>query len=174
MQEILGDKVSDHIDTKLHTCDAGMSVADAAKEMVSGGQSSVLVLKNDEIAGIVTAADMLKLVAAEMNPATTRLEEIKSHPVIEIDGDASIMDAIGAMTKHGICRLLVKDREPIGMITRKHIIEDVAKQHVEPEAPPQILCPYCESEFAQKEALSKHIDQIHIGKGLLEGNTDKY
>ncbi len=33
----------------------------------------------------------------------------------------------------------------------------------------QVLCPYCNSEFASKELLSKHIDKIHHGSGILEG-----
>jgi len=34
-------------------------------------------------------------------------------------------------------------------------------------------CPYCESVFENKEELSKHIDRIHHGSGLLEGDTRK-
>ncbi len=36
-----------------------------------------------------------------------------------------------------------------------------------------IRCPYCESIFNTKEELSKHIDKIHIGPGVLEGDTRK-
>jgi Zinc finger, C2H2 type. len=36
-----------------------------------------------------------------------------------------------------------------------------------------IRCPYCESMFNTKEELSKHIDKIHIGPGVLEGDTRK-
>ncbi len=32
-------------------------------------------------------------------------------------------------------------------------------------------CPYCESEFETKAELSKHIDRIHHGSGVLEGST---
>tara|TARA_B100001559_G_C15950294_1_gene371765 strand:+ start:313 stop:435 length:123 start_codon:yes stop_codon:yes gene_type:complete len=35
-------------------------------------------------------------------------------------------------------------------------------------------CPYCDSEFDTKEELSKHIDQMHIGPGLLEGDSRKF
>tara|TARA_B100001123_G_C15327380_1_gene1030008 strand:- start:350 stop:472 length:123 start_codon:yes stop_codon:yes gene_type:complete len=35
-------------------------------------------------------------------------------------------------------------------------------------------CPYCDSVFENKEALSKHIDKIHIGPGLLEGDSRKF
>jgi len=38
----------------------------------------------------------------------------------------------------------------------------------------EISCPYCESIFENKEDLSKHIDRIHHGSGLLEGDSRKF
>ena len=35
-------------------------------------------------------------------------------------------------------------------------------------------CPYCNSGFRDKEELSKHIDRIHLGSGLLEGDARKW
>lgn len=35
-------------------------------------------------------------------------------------------------------------------------------------------CPYCGSRFDSAEALSKHIDRVHHGSGLLEGDTRKF
>ncbi|WP_256438685.1 hypothetical protein [Nitrosopumilus sp. K4] len=35
-------------------------------------------------------------------------------------------------------------------------------------------CPYCDSIFENNNDLSKHIDKIHHGSGLLEGDTRKY
>ncbi len=35
-------------------------------------------------------------------------------------------------------------------------------------------CPYCSSEFDSSAELSKHIDRIHHGSGLLEGDTRKF
>lgn len=37
-----------------------------------------------------------------------------------------------------------------------------------------IVCPYCESKFDNKADLSKHIDRIHIGAGLLEGDMRQW
>jgi uncharacterized C2H2 Zn-finger protein len=38
----------------------------------------------------------------------------------------------------------------------------------------ELECPYCESKFSTKEELSKHIDRIHTGSGLLEGDKRKW
>lgn len=35
----------------------------------------------------------------------------------------------------------------------------------------KLVCPYCSSPFDDKEALSKHIDRIHSGSGVLEGDV---
>ncbi len=39
---------------------------------------------------------------------------------------------------------------------------------------PESSCPYCDSVFDSNEELSKHIDRIHSGSGLLEGDTRKF
>jgi hypothetical protein len=38
----------------------------------------------------------------------------------------------------------------------------------------KVSCPYCQSEFGTKDELSKHIDRVHHGSGLLEGDTRKF
>ncbi|MFQ5573992.1 MAG: DUF1059 domain-containing protein [Nitrosopumilaceae archaeon] len=34
-----------------------------------------------------------------------------------------------------------------------------------------VSCPYCNSKFDSKEQLSTHIDRVHHGSGILEGDT---
>jgi uncharacterized C2H2 Zn-finger protein len=38
----------------------------------------------------------------------------------------------------------------------------------------ELKCPYCDSVFKTRNELSKHIDRIHIGSGLLEGDRTKW
>ena len=38
----------------------------------------------------------------------------------------------------------------------------------------ELTCPYCDLKFPDKKDLSKHIDRIHDGAGLLEGDTRKF
>jgi hypothetical protein len=35
----------------------------------------------------------------------------------------------------------------------------------------KLTCPYCESPFDSKEALSTHIDRLHTGAGVLQGDV---
>ncbi|MFQ5940812.1 MAG: C2H2-type zinc finger protein [Nitrososphaerales archaeon] len=38
----------------------------------------------------------------------------------------------------------------------------------------EVKCPYCNSAFKDKDELSKHIDRVHTGSGLLEGDRGKW
>lgn len=177
MLDLLKSKAGDFMNPDLRTSSGRVSVADAAKKMASEKLDSMLVL-DDEITGIVTTADILeKVVAVGKDSSSIILDDIKSQPVRSIHKDASVLEAIRSMNQHDIRRLLIKDGEkPIGMITRKQIVGDMGKNSIvlpELEEPHQIRCPYCESSFSEKNILSKHIDEIHIGKGLLEGNLSQ-
>jgi hypothetical protein len=81
------------------------------------------------------------------------------------------------MNKNDIRRLVVENEErPIGVISQKAIIGNLGKYAAvlpELEIPDKIRCPYCSSLFDDKKILSKHIDDIHIGKGLFEGNLSQ-
>jgi uncharacterized C2H2 Zn-finger protein len=35
-------------------------------------------------------------------------------------------------------------------------------------------CPYCQSKFKDNAELSKHIDRLHTGMGLLEGDKRQW
>lgn len=37
----------------------------------------------------------------------------------------------------------------------------------------EVACPYCSSLFQDRKEMSRHIDRIHNGSGLLEGNTSR-
>jgi hypothetical protein len=84
--------------------------------------------------------------------------------------------------KH-IRRLAVKNAggNITGLITLMSIVGNVPSDMVdlaEVELPSnaiereatKIICPYCQSQFKDKAEMSKHIDRIHIGGGLLEGD----
>jgi signal-transduction protein with cAMP-binding, CBS, and nucleotidyltransferase domain len=142
--------------------------------MVKSDIDSFLVSENDDIVGIVTNKDILSdIVAKGKDPSKVSVKEIARKPLIKIQKESTVKDAILLMNKHNIRRLLVADPiKPIGIITQKIIIGNLGK-YATPlpmlEDPSQITCPYCLSKFDDKQVLSKHIDDIHIGRGLLEG-----
>jgi CBS domain-containing protein len=178
------------------TLDEDTLLAEAAKVMRDKDTSCVLVASKDskEPIGIVTERDMLYRVLAEnIGPYKASLKKIMSTPLITIDQQSSTADAISLMRSKHIRRLVVTKKETddygggtdgkhvIGMVTLVSITGNVPSNNIdlaELEVPPdiiqkeniKIICPYCQSNFENNAEMSKHIDQIHIGKGLLEGN----
>ena len=175
---MMDESVSTYTDHKLTVIDSTIKVSEAAQQMVKSEIDSFLVSENDDIVGIVTNKDILSdIVAKGKNPSKVSVKEIAHKPLIKIQKESTVKDAILLMNKHNIRRLLVTDAIiPIGTITQKMIIGNLGK-YATPlpmlEAPSKVTCPYCKSTFDDKLVLSKHIDGIHIGKGLLQGNLSQ-
>ena len=54
-------------------------------------------------------------------------------------------------------------------IIRNYLLSNIYLKIME-----HFVCPYCGSTFKTAELLSKHIDRVHLGSGLLEGDVRKY
>ena len=150
--------------------------------------------------GIVTERDILyRVITENKSPYKTMVREVMSSPVISIDEGATVRDTITLMREKNIRRLIVSrqtktndekgergDSSPIGIVTLMSIIGNVPAESLvlaEIESPSpgkavetivNITCPYCESKFQDKTELSKHIDRIHVGSGLLEGDSRRW
>jgi signal-transduction protein with cAMP-binding, CBS, and nucleotidyltransferase domain len=129
----------------------------------------------DQTVGIVTEKDILyRVVAEHRSPFKTILREIMSWPLITIDESAQIKDAVILMRANGIRRLPTTPQGKVmGMLTLKSIIgnsDDRSVELADVELSTQVRCPYCQSKFENKEDLSKHVDRLHLGSGLLEGD----
>jgi CBS domain-containing protein len=132
-----------------------------------------------------------------MGPYKITLKKIMSPTVITIDQESSTAEAISLMRSKHIRRLVVtkkvtdnggrggssnNDHEyATGIVTLMSIIGNIPSNSIdlaELEVPSDIIekeniiivCPYCRSRFENNAEMSKHIDQIHIGSGLLEGD----
>lgn len=175
---MLNDPVSKYTNRELMVISYELKVSDAAKMMTESKVDSILVFENDEVIGIVTNKDILSdVVAKGFDPSKITIKEITNGPLIKIHKDAKVRDAIDLMTKNDIRRLIVTDdKRTIGTISRKKMIGDLHDYSVvlpELEIPQEIKCPYCQSQFDDKNILSKHIDDIHVGRGLFEGDLSK-
>ncbi len=172
---MMDEPVSKYTDHKLTVIDSNVKVSKAAQQMVKSNIDSFLVSENDDVVGIVTNKDILSdIVAKGKDPSKVSVKEIAHKPLIKIQKGSSVKDAISLMNKHHIRRLLVTDViKPIGTITQNIIVGNLGK-YATPlpmlEAPSRARCPYCLSMFDDKHIMSKHIDDVHIGRGLLEGN----
>jgi signal-transduction protein with cAMP-binding, CBS, and nucleotidyltransferase domain len=177
-QDYADKKAGDVAEKDVLVLDGSTYIAYAAKAMRDAGVSSVLVGRYEKLAGIVTEKDILyRVVAEHRSPFKTVLKDVMSSPLITIDESVSVKDAIVLMRKNGIRRMPVtKNGEIVGLLTLRSIIGNSRERSIElaevelPGAKNEIACPYCLSKFESKEDLSKHMDRLHLGSGLLEGD----
>jgi signal-transduction protein with cAMP-binding, CBS, and nucleotidyltransferase domain len=195
-------KIKDLVDKDIITIDESALISDSVRIMKDNGLSSIFVTRSgnkgartpDFPIGIVTERDILyRVVAENKSPYKITVKEVMSTPVISIDDQATIGDTIKLMREKNIRRLIVSrgerergDAYPIGVVTLMSIVGNVPAESLvlaELESPRpgktvetivNIMCPYCESKFQDKTELSKHIDRIHVGTGLLEGDTRRW
>ncbi len=182
--EYLSHKAIDVADTNTVILDESTNIAEAVRLMRKKQVSSVLVGRDSQhIIGIVTERDILyRVVAESRGPFKTTLKEIMSSPLITVDQATPVKDAIALMRKNAIRRVpVLKQGEVVGMMILKSIIgnnhtDSIELAEVELPASPEnkVTCPYCQSRFSDKDELSKHIDRLHVGSGLLEGDLRQW
>jgi signal-transduction protein with cAMP-binding, CBS, and nucleotidyltransferase domain len=182
--EYLAHKAIDIADKNIIILDESINLAEAARSMRKEQISSVLVGRDSHhVIGIVTERDIIyRVVAESRGPFKTTLREIMSAPLITVDEQTAVKDAIAVMRINGIRRVpVVRNGQVLGILALKSIIGNHSKESIElaeVELPASIqikvMCPYCQSKFSNKEELSKHIDRLHLGSGLLEGDVRQW
>jgi predicted transcriptional regulator len=173
---LLNEPVTKFTNPKMTALASNLTIQDAARAMVDSKVDSILVFEHGQIIGIVTEKDIFQEVVAKgLDPKKTTVKKITKSPLITIKKDATVREAIELMEKHDIRRLVVMDKRPIGLITQKMVCGNLKEDSFTlPElVSDKVFCPYCSSKFENKKLLSKHIDDIHIGRGLLEGNLKR-
>ena len=175
--DYLDRAVADIAERNVAVLDETVLVAEAVKIMRQKGVSSIFVSRRNSLVGVVTERDILyRVVAENRGPFKTALKDVMSSPLISIDGLTSVKQAMSMMRQKGIRRLpIISKGRVAGVVTLKSIIGNIPDKSVElaeleVSAEKEVSCPYCGSHFESKEDLSKHIDRLHIGSGLLEGD----
>jgi signal-transduction protein with cAMP-binding, CBS, and nucleotidyltransferase domain len=179
-QDYLSRKAEDLAERSIVTADETTVIADAARIMRNESTLSIIVTRDNSPVGIVTEKDILyRVVANNIGPFKATLKDVMSSPLITIDGSSLVKDAIIMMRNNNIRRMpITKDNKIVGMLTLISLIGNSAKNAIElPEVyvpSKQTGCPYCGSKFENKQELSSHIDRLHLGSGLLEGDLRQW
>jgi CBS domain-containing protein len=171
--------VSEYMYTDFVAVPFDTTVEEAAGIMMKAASTEAVVTKGENPVGILTERDILyKVVAAGKAPSGVKVQDVMTSPLQTIEETAKAGDAIAKMSTLGIRRLCVtKSGRVVGLVTQKSMVSGkLETQVVLPEltAPEQISCPYCGEVLENRKALSKHIDDRHIGRGLLQGNVGRW
>ena len=178
--------VTEVMDHNVVILDDSASINEAARGMEENGVTSILVRDSESgtVTGIVTERDIIyRAVAKSFGMYKTNIKTITTTPLITVDKQTPCIEAIKIMREKGLRRLpVIEQGNIIGVVTLMSLVGNVPERNIdlaELEKPqtsetPILTCPYCESKFTDKSELSKHIDRIHLGSGLLEGDLRKW
>jgi CBS domain-containing protein len=99
-----------------------LSLREAGKIMAERGIGSLVLIKNDKIAGIATERDVVE----NISELGKKISEITRKTIITIDEDETLEKAGELMAKHKIKRLpVLKKGKLVGIITATDIIDKV-------------------------------------------------
>jgi len=103
--------VKDYMKKDIVAADEAVSVLEASRIMLDKSIDYVIVLTKGQPVGILTSHDIvMDVVAKERNPVKVRISEIMSSPLVGVDPDADVQDAVKTMVEHGIRTLgVVRD-----------------------------------------------------------------
>jgi signal-transduction protein with cAMP-binding, CBS, and nucleotidyltransferase domain len=102
-------------------------VKKAVQVMSQKDVGSLLIQKDDQYIGIITENDIVKKVMAkDMDPATTLVDDIMSFPIYSIDENESLNTANEIMGEQHIRHLLVTCQEkPTGILSVRNLLDSV-------------------------------------------------
>ncbi|MFG0770435.1 DUF294 nucleotidyltransferase-like domain-containing protein [Vibrio plantisponsor] len=102
------------------------SIKDVAREMCGRQRSScAVVMKNNEIAGLVTDRDMTRsVVAAGIDTGMPISMVMTPNPVL-VESSSKVIEAISLMLQYNIrCLPVVNDRKVVGLLTTTHLVHN--------------------------------------------------
>lgn len=103
------------------------TILDVAKLMSSSGIGTVAVLDGDTLVGIVTDRDLVRRGLARGLAPDARADAVMSTPVVTIDADADVHEAIATFGRNALRRLAVVDHGSfVGIISVDDLLVDLA------------------------------------------------
>lgn len=130
-----------HRDVRTTTTTA--TVTEVARLLKEHGISSVVILEDGRLSGIVTERDVVNLVASGMDPSTTPAREGMSSDLDTIDPRTDVLEAAAIMARRRIRHLpVVQDGSVVGIVsirdlsgwamkelTEGHELPDIRRSH---------------------------------------------
>ena len=133
MTQVKPHTVADFMSTRVITSHPEEHVSQIASSMERHNVGSVVIMKNQRIVGILTERDFVRIVE---KVGMLLKEDLAKHfmakPVITVQEDASVTDAIKLMQANHIRHLIVldKDLRMVGMLTARDLMQ-AARQSTE-------------------------------------------
>ncbi len=106
--------------------DVDDSIKDVAREMCGRQRSScAVVMKNNEIAGLVTDRDMTRSVVATSIDTDMPISMVMTPNPVLVESSSKVIEAISLMLQYNIrCLPVVNDRKVVGLLTTTHLVHN--------------------------------------------------
>ena len=104
------------------------TVLSAARSMTERKVGAAAVTEGTSAVGVITERDVMqRVVARGIDPATARVRDIMTSPVLSIGLKTTVADAAAMMRKHHIRHLIVLDQEQklVGMLALRYLLYDL-------------------------------------------------
>ena len=110
---------------KFLTTSPGDTVSHASKLMKAANVGALLVVENDRLIGIFTERDALfRVMAQELNPATTPLLKVMTPEPITLGPDKSYGHALLLMQENGFRHIpVIENDRPIGIVSSRNAMD---------------------------------------------------
>jgi CBS domain-containing protein len=127
IDEMLSISVGDGCEVKLApiTVSLSDSVTSIVKKMIMENVGAVVVVEGDKPVGVVTERDLLeKIIGPKREMNLTLASDVMSKPVISVESDRPMKEAMELMRKHNIRRVVVtKEGAFFGLLTERRFLE---------------------------------------------------
>ena len=112
------------------TIQSEATVVQAAEAMTNNNISCIVVLNDKQVTGVLTERDILKrVIAAQKDPDTTKINEVMSSPVKTVPPDYSVFSASRLIENVNIRRLVVLEGSTLkGIVTQTDIFRAVKRK----------------------------------------------
>ena len=119
-------QIKNYMTKDIPTINVENTAVEASKMMKDKEVGYLIALDQSKPKGIVTERDLVsKVLAQEIEPSKIKVSEIMSTPLITIDPDATVEEAVKIMANKGIRRLPVVRGEIIyGMFTSRDLAKN--------------------------------------------------
>jgi len=125
----LKDVLSLSVETNMRPAPPTVSPLDAISTvmdlMTKENVGSIVVIENNQLVGIVTEKDMLQRVLKPgKNLELTTVKDVMSKPLLTIDAERTVADALEMLHRHNIRRLIVtRGGILVGLTTERRLLE---------------------------------------------------
>ncbi len=160
--------VCDIMTKRVATVSTAATAEEAARAMSSSGISCVIAMHRQSVAGIVTEKDLLRrVVALHKDPATTKVADVMSFPVVAIEATYSVLSAGKKMDRMRLHHLVVMgDNQVCGIVSQTDITRAVRRELERMELQRRVLA-------TELDALARYIMQdLEKLRSYLRETTD--